>query len=283
MRLHRALACLLAVATATLGLMPRAVRADNAIVVASTTSTQDSGLYGYLLPIFTRKTGITVKIVALGTGQALDTGRRGDADVVFVHAEEAEKQFVADGDGVRRYPVMYDDFILVGPSKDPAGVHGQTDIVKALAAVRAQQAPFISRGDRSGTHAAELGYWKEAGIDMEHDKGAWYRAVGQGMGAALNIASASDAYVLTDRPSWLNFGNKGDLKILVEGDPRLFNQYSVILVNPAKHPAVKKELAQQFIDYLVSPQGQTDIAHYRIGGAQAFHPDAKEAGARPTG
>ncbi len=251
---------------------------DNSIIVASTTSTQDSGLYDYLLPIFTRKTGIIVRVVAQGTGQAFDTARRGDVDVVFVHAKAAELQFIADGEGLTRHPVMYDDFVLLGPKNDPAGVSGLKDVAKALRSIRGKQAAFISRGDRSGTHMAELDLWKDAGIDIDHDKGAWYRSIGQGMGAALNTASASNAYVLSDRPSWVHFENKGELAILVEGDPRLFNQYSVILVNPAKHPTVKKELGQKFIDYLVSPQGQRDIGNYRIKGASVFHPDANEAG-----
>jgi tungstate transport system substrate-binding protein len=262
------------VALAALCLSPLEARAEDAIVVASTTSLQDSGLYDYLLPIFTRKTGIIVKVVARGTGQALDTGRRGDADVVFVHAESQELQFIADGDGVKRYPVMYDDFVLIGPAGDPAHILGGTDIVKAFQAVAAAHAVFISRGDRSGTHIAELGFWKDAGIDVDAAKGSWYRPIGQGMGAALNVASASDAYVLSDRPSWLNFGNKGNLRILVQGDPRLFNQYSVILVNPKTHPQVKQEQGMRFIEYLVSPQGQSAIAQYKINEQQAFHPNA---------
>jgi tungstate transport system substrate-binding protein len=278
MRARRRLLAGAAAAIAALGGVPHTAQADSAIVVASTTSTQDSGLYDYLLPIFTRQTGITVKIVAQGTGQALDTARRGDADVVLVHAEAEEQRFVAEGDGLRRLPVMYDDFVLIGPKTDPAGVRGQTDILKAFVALRDKHAAFISRGDRSGTHVAELAFWKDAGIDIEHDTGRWYRPVGQGMGAALNIASASNAYVLSDRPSWLAFGNQGELQILVEGDPRLFNQYSVILVNPARHPTVRKDLAQRFVDYLVSPQGQRDISKYKIRGQQAFHPDAQGMG-----
>jgi tungstate transport system substrate-binding protein len=274
MHARRGFLAVTALGIALMALAPRAVLADNSIVLASTTSTQDSGLYDYLLPIFTRKTGIVVKVVAQGTGQALDTARRGDADLVLVHAEAAELQFVANGDGVKRYPVMYDDFILIGPKEDSAGVRGLTDIAKAFQKLDRHHATFISRGDRSGTHMAELAIWRDAGIDIEKDRGPWYRSVGQGMGAALNIASASNAYVLSDRPSWLNFGNKGDLGILLEGDPRLFNQYSVILVNPLKHPNIKKEPAQRFIDYLVSSQGQADIARYKINGRQAFHPDA---------
>jgi tungstate transport system substrate-binding protein len=256
-----------------------AVAKDDFIVVASTTSTQDSGLYDYLLPIFTHKTGIIVKIVAQGTGQALDTARRGDADVVFVHAKTAELQFIAEGESLKRYPVMYDDFVLLGPRSDPAGVMGVKDIAKAFRRIEDKHATFISRGDRSGTNVAELGFWKDAGVDIDRDKGAWYRSIGQGMGAALNVASASNAYVLSDRPTWVHFGNPGELVILVEGDPRMFNQYSVMLVNPAKHPNVKKELGQKLIDYLVSPQGQRDIANYKIKGAQMFYPNANDAGA----
>ena len=247
---------------------------ERSIVVASTTSTQDSGLFDYLLPIFKRRTGITVKVIAQGTGQALDTGRRGDADVVFVHAKEAELKFIADGEGLKRYPVMYNDFVLIGPKTDPAGIAGMKEVGQALRAIRDRHAPFISRGDRSGTHLAELGLWNNAGIDIDRDHGAWYKSIGQGMGAALNMASGSDAYVLSDRATWIHFKNKGDLQILVEGDRRLRNQYGVILVNAEKHRSVKTALAQQFIDYLISPAGQRDIANYRIGGQQLFYPDA---------
>jgi tungstate transport system substrate-binding protein len=251
---------------------------DESIVVASTTSTQDSGLFEYLLPIVKRKTGITVKVIAQGTGQALDTARRGDADVVLVHARSAELKFVADGDGVKRYPVMYNDFVLIGPADDPAGIAGMKDIRAALQKLKAKRAAFVSRGDRSGTHLAELTLWKDAGVDIEHDRGAWYKSIGQGMGAALNFAAASTAYVLSDRGTWIHFQNKGELRILVEGDQRLFNQYGVILVNPQKHPNVRKKLGQRFIDFLVSPAGQDDIAHYKIGG-QLFFPDANNPGA----
>jgi len=258
-----------------LGLLPATFAAeDRSILVASTTSTQDSGLFEHLLPRFERSTGISVKVVAQGTGQALDTGRRGDADVVFVHDREAELKFVADGDGVRRYPVMYNDFVLIGPTADPAKVRGTRDVAAALAAIQRSRSPFISRGDRSGTHQAELRLWKAAGIDVTSAPESWYRSVGQGMGAVLNMASASNAYVLSDRATWVNFGNKGDLAVLVEGDERLFNQYGVILVNPAKHPTVKQALGQRFIDYLVSPQGQADIAAYRVAGQQLFYPNA---------
>ena len=256
-----------------------ALAQDKSIVVASTTSTQDSGLFGHILPIFKRATGIDVKVVAQGTGQALDTGRRGDADVVFVHARAAEEKFVAEGAGVKRFPVMYNDFVLIGPKSDPAGVKGTKDIVAALKAIQAKATPFVSRGDRSGTHQAELALWKDAGIDIAASKGPWYRDIGQGMGAALNTASAMNAYVLSDRGTWISFKNRGDLAIAVEGDQRLFNQYGVILVNPAKHPHVKKELGQAFIDWLVSPAGQKAIADYKIDGQQLFFPNANVPGA----
>jgi tungstate transport system substrate-binding protein len=251
---------------------------ERSIVVASTTSTQDSGLYGYLLPIMKEKTGIVVKVLAQGTGQALDTARRCDADVVFVHAKSAEEKFLAEGYGVRRYPVMYNDFILIGPKDDPAGVKGK-DIVAALQTIKAKAATFISRGDRSGTNIAELALWKDAGIDIARDKGPWYKEIGQGMGAALNMASASNAYALSDRGTWLAFQNRGDLAIVVEGDRRLFNQYGVMLVNPAKCPSVKKELGQQFIDFLISPEGQKVIAGYKIDGQQLFYPNANDPNA----
>jgi tungstate transport system substrate-binding protein len=252
---------------------------DKSIVVASTTSTQDSGLFGHILPLFKAKTGIDVKVVAQGTGQALDTGRRGDADVVFVHAKPQEEKFIAEGAGVKRYPVMYNDFVLIGPKSDPAGIKGMTDVAAALKTIKAKDAPFISRGDRSGTHIAELALWKAAGIDIGKDKGPWYKEIGQGMGAALNTASATNAYVLADRGTWLSFKNRGDLDILVAGDKRMFNQYGVILVNPTKHPHVKKDLGQAFIDWLVSPEGQTAIAEYKINGQQLFFPDATVPGA----
>jgi tungstate transport system substrate-binding protein len=253
---------------------------DKSIVVSSTTSTQDSGLFGYILPLFKQKTGIEVKVIAQGTGQALDTGRRGDADVVLVHAKSAEEKFLAEGEGVKRYPVMYNDFVLIGPKSDPAGIKGMKDVAKALEAIKNKQAPFISRGDKSGTHLAELALWnKDAGIDIEKEKGPWYKSIGQGMGAALNTAGASNAYVLSDRGTWISFKNKGDLVIAVEGDKRLFNQYGVMLVNPAKHPNVKKELGQAFIDWLISPEGQKIIAGYKINGEQLFYPNASDPGA----
>jgi tungstate transport system substrate-binding protein len=250
---------------------------DRSIIVASTTSTQDSGLFGYILPIFKAKTGIEVKVIAQGTGQALDTARRGDADVVFVHAKPQEEKFLAEGFGVKRFDVMYNDFVLIGPKSDPAGVRGK-DIAVALKAIETKAAPFVSRGDRSGTHAAELALWKQAGIDIAAARASWYREIGQGMGAALNAASAMNAYVLSDRGTWISFKNRGDLDIVVEGDKRLFNQYGVMLVNPEKHPSVKKDLGQAFIDWLISPEGQATIANYKIDGQQLFFPNAERKG-----
>jgi tungstate transport system substrate-binding protein len=249
------------------------------ITVASTTSTEQSGLFGYLLPIYEKQTGVKVRVVALGTGQALDVGRRGDADVVFVHARAAEEKFLAEGQGVKRFPVMYNDFILIGPKADPVKIGGGKDILEALKKVQAAQAPFVSRGDRSGTHMAELDLWKTSGIDLDKAKGPWYRDTGQGMGPALNTAASMGAYILADRGTWLAFKNRGELTILVEGDKRLFNQYGVMLVNPDKHPSVKKELGQQFIDWLVSPAGQKTIADYKINGEQLFYPNAADANA----
>ncbi len=268
-----ALAALAAFATAT-----PALAQEKSIVVSSTTSTQDSGLFGHILPMFKAKTGIDVKVVSQGTGQALDTGRRGDADVVFVHAKSQEEKFVADGFGVKRSPVMYNDFVLIGPKNDPAGAKGK-DIVAGLKAIKDKSAPFISRGDRSGTHSAELALWKTAGIDIAKDKGAWYKEIGQGMGAALNTASASNSYVLTDRGTWLSFKNRGDLDIVVEGDNKLFNQYGVILVSPEKHKHVKKEFGQAFIDWLISAEGQKAITDYKINGQQLFFANATAPGA----
>ncbi len=246
---------------------------SRSIVVASTTSTEQSGLFNHLLPAFTAKTGIEVKVVAVGTGQALDIGRRGDADVVLVHDRAAEEKFMAERQGVRRYDVMYNDFVVVGPSGDPAHVRGK-DVLAAFAKIAAEKAPFISRGDRSGTNAAELRYWKEAGISPAGD---WYKEIGQGMGPALNAASATDAYTLSDRGTWLSFRNRGDLTVLVEGDGRLFNQYGVMLVDPEKHPQVKAKEGQAFIDWLVSSEGQNTIARYEIEGEQLFFPDANAA------
>ncbi len=245
------------------------------ITVASTTSTEQSGLFKYLLPIFEQKTGIQVRVVAVGTGQALDIGRRGDADVLFVHDKAAEEQFVAEGYGVDRKEVMYNDFVLIGPKSDPAKVGGSKDILSALQKIKAGAAPFVSRADKSGTHAAELRYWKAAGIDIEQAKGPWYRETGSGMGPALNTSASMNAYILADRGTWLSFKNRGDLTILVEGDRRLFNQYGVMLVNPAKYPHVKKDLGEAFIDWLVAADGQQAIAGYKINGEQLFFPNAQ--------
>src|SRR6186713_384685 len=256
-----------------------ALAQDKSIVVASTTSTMDSGLFGHILPIFKAKTGVDVKVISQGTGQALDTGRRGDADVVFVHARTQEEKFVAEGFGVKRFAVMYNDFILIGPKSDPAGIKGK-DIEAALKAIKEKAAPFVSRGDKSGTHSAELALWKAAGIDVAGaDKGPWYREIGQGMGAALNTASSMNGYVLADRGTWLSFKNRGELDIVVEGDKRLFNQYGVMLVNPEKHAHVKKELGQQFIDWLISAEGQKAITDYKINGQQLFFANATVPGA----
>ena len=243
------------------------------IVVASTTSTEQSGLFGHLLPAFKQASGIDVRVVALGTGQALDMGRRGDADVVFVHDQAAEEKFVADGFGVKRLPVMYNDFVIVGPKHDPAGTRGK-DVVEALKKLAVSSVPIVSRGDKSGTHAAELRYWKAAGIDVATSKPAGYRECGCGMGPALNMASSTNGYVLTDRGTWLSFKNRGELAVLVEGDKRLFNQYGVMVVNPARHPHVKVQLAQTFVDWVVSPAGQQAVAAYKIGGEQLFFPNA---------
>lgn len=254
-----------------------ALAQDRSIVVASTTSTQDSGLFGYLLPLFKAKTDIEVKVIAQGTGQALDTARRGDADVVFVHAKSQEEKFLAEGFGVKRFDVMYNDFVLIGSKSDPAGVKGK-DIETALKTIRAKAAPFVSRGDKSGTHSAELALWKQAGIDIAAAKGPWYREIGQGMGAALNTAAAMNGYVLSDRGTWIFFRNRGGLEITVEGDRRLFNQYGVMLVSPEKYPSVKKEFGQAFVDWLISAEGQTAIAGYKIDGQQLFFPNAEKKG-----
>jgi tungstate transport system substrate-binding protein len=244
--------------------------AQKFITVSSTTSTEQSGLFKHLLPIFTGRTGIEVRVVAVGTGQALDIGRRGDADVVFVHARPLEEKFIAEGHGVKRFDVMYNDFILIGPKSRAA----RSDIVAALKAIRGNQSAFVSRGDRSGTHFAELELWKAAGIDIAKEKGPWYREIGQGMGPALNTAAAMNAYVLSDRGTWLAFKNRAHLDIVVQGDRRLFNQYGVMLVSPARHPNVKAELGQQFVDWLISREGQLAIAEYRIGAEQVFFPNA---------
>jgi tungstate transport system substrate-binding protein len=244
------------------------------ITVASTTSTEQSGLFRHLLPIFTAKTGIEVRVVAVGTGQALDIGRRGDADVVFVHAKPLEEKFIAEGHGVKRFDVMYNDFVLIGPKSDPAKVSGGKDVLSAFRKVKEAGAPFVSRGDKSGTHFAELEIWRLAGIDIARDKGPWYRDTGQGMGPALNTAAAMNAYILADRGTWLSFKNRGELGIAVEGDRRLYNQYGVMLVNPQLHPTVKRDRGQAFVDWLISSDGQAAIASYKIGGAQLFFPNA---------
>ncbi len=274
MRIRHLAFAIAALAAAGLTTAPAAAQ-DKSIVVSSTTSTQDSGLFGYILPMFKEKTGIDVKVVAQGTGQALDTGRRGDADVVFVHAKAQEEKFVAEGHGVKRYDVMYNDFVLIGPKSDPAKVKGGKDILAALKAIHEAGAPFVSRGDKSGTHSAELRLWKAADLDPAGSKPSWYREIGQGMGAALNTASAMGGYVLADRGTWISFKNKEQLEIVVEGDDRLFNQYGIILVNPEKHAHVKKELGQQFIDWIVSAEGQQAIGSYKIDGQQLFFPNAK--------
>jgi tungstate transport system substrate-binding protein len=266
------LAGLLAVALTLGSSVAQAQAQAPSIVMASTTSTEQSGLFSHLLPAFKQATGIDIKVVALGTGQALDTGRRGDADVLFVHDQVAEEKFVAEGFGVKRLPVMYNDFVLVGPANDPAKTRGK-DIVSALQKVANSPAGFVSRGDKSGTHAAELRFWKQAGVD---NKGAGYKECGCGMGPALNIASSTGAYAMTDRGTWLNFKNRQDLQVLVEGDKSLFNQYGVMVVNPAKHPHVKTDLAQKFVDWVVSPAGQASINGYKIGGEQLFFANANK-------
>ena len=258
----------------TLLLCGQAQAQQNFITVASTTSTEQSGLFKHLLPQFERKSGIQVRVVALGTGQSLDMGRRGDADVVFVHAKALEEKFIAEGFGLRRFEVMYNDFVLVGPKSDPARVGGSKDIVMALQRIHAANAPFASRGDKSGTHFAEMELWKAAGIEIAKEKGPWYRDTGSGMGPTLNTAAGMNAYTLSDRGTWLSFKNRADLIISVEGDQRLFNQYGVMLVNPARHPHVKKDLGQAFIDWLISSEGQKSIADYKIGGEQLFFPNA---------
>jgi tungstate transport system substrate-binding protein len=246
---------------------------EKSIVVASATAPQDSGLFGHILPLFKAKTGIDVRVIAQGSGQALDIGRRGDADVLFVHAKAQEEKFVADGFGVKRFPVMYNDFVLIGPNSDPAGIKGMGDVVAALLAIKAKAAPFISRGDRSGTHIRELDLWKAAGVDIAKDKGHWCKEIGRGMAATLHAASASNAYVLSDRGPWVSFKNRGELDIVVQGDKRLFNQHSVILVNPAMHLHVKADLGQAFIDWLISREGKNAIAGYKIEGQQLFVPN----------
>ena len=272
--IHRRLVSTWLVAVALAASALTAARAqERFIVMASTTSTEQSGLFGHLLPIFKQATGIDVRVIALGTGQALDSGRRGDADVVFVHDQVAEEKFVAEGFSLKRLPVMYNDFVVIGPKTDPAGIRGG-DVTAALKKLATGSAAFISRGDKSGTHAAELRYWSAAGVDVVAAKPPGYKECGCGMGPALNMASSIGAYVLADRGTWLNFKNRGDLTILVEGDKRLFNQYGVMVVNPARHPHVKVALAQSFADWVTSPAGQAAIASYKIGGEQLFFPNA---------
>jgi len=272
--LRRTFLAALAAVFLSLGLWAVPTLADERfIVVASTTSTEDSGLFEYLLPLFTKKTGIEVRVVAKGTGQAIDLAKKGDADVLFVHDKKSEEQFVADGFGVKRFEVMYNDFIIVGPQADPAGVKGMSDAPAALAKIAAKAAPFASRGDDSGTHKAELRLWKEAGVDVKAASGSWYRETGSGMGPTLNTAAAMGAYALADRGTWLAFKNKGDLAIVVEGDKRLFNQYGIMLVNPAKFPHVKAADGQAFVDWVISPEGQQAIANYKIEGQQLFFPN----------
>jgi tungstate transport system substrate-binding protein len=267
---------LLAISIATLSLLSQsAIAQEKSIVLSSTTSTEQSGLFGFILPIFKMKSGIDVKVVAVGTGQALDIGRRGDADVVFVHDKPAEEKFVSEGFATQRNEVMYNDFVLIGPKSDPAKIAGGKDIQAAFKKIASSQAPFVSRGDKSGTHAAELRYWKDAGITPTPGA-SWYKETGSGMGPALNTASGMNGYILADRATWLTFKNRGDLTILVQGDPKLFNQYGVMLVNPAKYPNVKKAEGQAFIDWILSKNGQDVIASYQIGGEQLFFPNAKK-------
>jgi len=270
-----ALLGLLSLLVAWPGAPSGAAEPERSIVVASTTSTEQSGLFGFLLPKFTARTGIEVKVVAVGTGQALDIGRRGDADVVFVHDRPAEDKFMAEGQGVRRFDVMYNDFVVIGPKADPAHIGGGRDVVEAFRKIAVARQPFVSRGDRSGTNEAELRIWRETGVTPDPAKDNWYRSIGQGMGPALNMASASEGYLLSDRGTWLSFKNRGSLTILVQGDRRLLNQYGIMLVNPAKHPDVKVKEGQAFVDWVLSPEGQRTIADYKIGGEQLFFPDAK--------
>jgi tungstate transport system substrate-binding protein len=273
--LRRHFFSLAAGAAIALGLSGAVQAQDQFIVVQSTTSTQNSGLFDHILPIFQDKTGIEVRVVAVGTGQAIKNAENGDGDVLFVHAKAAEEKFVAEGHGLQRSDVMYNDFILVGPPADPAGIAGTKDITSALAKIAETGATFASRGDDSGTHKAELKLWQAAGVDAAAASGGWYRETGSGMGATLNTGTAMGAYVLTDRATWISFGNKGDYQIAVEGDDRLFNQYGIILVNPEKHPGVKAEAGQMFIDWVLSAEGQQAIADYKIDGQQLFFPNAE--------
>jgi len=276
---NTSLALLITLGVAAVLARPTAAQ-EKSIMVASTTEAVDTGLFDYLLPIFTQKTGIAVNPLAVGTGVAFDIARHGEADVVFVHAKIQELQFIGEGEGVRRYPVMYDDFVLVGPKSDPAHIVGMDDVAEAFRKIKTEQAPFISRGDRSGTHYAELAIWnKDAGINIEKERGPWYKETGRGIAATLEAAATSNAYLLSDRAAWISFKNKGDLQIVLEGDKRLLNQFSVILVDPTKHPNVKKDLGQQFIDWLVSYEGQKAIATYKIEGEQLFFPNANDPNA----
>ena len=274
----RLTATLVAIALASLALawQPAATQ-DKYIIVQSTTSTDNSGLFKHLLPLFTRKTGITVRVVAVGTGQALKNAQNGDGDVVLVHSKADEERFVAEGWGVKRYDLMYNDFVVVGPGHDPAGISDSEDVVAAFQKIAAAKASFLSRGDASGTHKAEFELWRQADVDVKAASGGWYREAGQGMGATLNTAVGMGAYVFTDRATWSSFRNRGDFRIAVEGDKRLFNQYGVILVNPAKHPRVKANLGQQFVDWLVSDEGQNAIQAFRINGEQQFFPNARQS------
>jgi len=256
------------------GMSVPAAAQDDFIIVQSTTSTQNSGLFDHILPMFAEETGIEVRVVAVGTGQAINNAANGDGDVLFVHAKPSEEKFVADGDGVERFDVMYNDFVVVGPADDPAGVGGMSDVAAALTKIAEAEAPFASRGDDSGTHKAELRLWGETGVDVAAASGGWYRETGSGMGATLNTGAAVGAYIMTDRATWISFGNKGDYRIAVEGDPRMFNQYGIILVSPEKHPNVKADLGQQFVDWVISDEGQAAIADYKVDGQQLFFPNA---------
>ncbi len=278
-KLFAPLAAIMLMATASIP----AKAEDPFIIVQSTTSTQNSGLLEHILPMFKKKTGIEVRVVAVGTGQAIKNAANGDGDVLFVHAKPAEEKFVADGDGVKRFDVMYNDFVIVGPTNDPAKVAGSKDAAASLKAIAGAKAPFASRGDDSGTHKAELKLWKDAGVDVKAASGDWYRSTGSGMGATLNTAAGMNAYALTDRATWISFKNKGDLKILVEGDPKLFNQYGVILVNPQKFKHVKAKEGQQFIDWLLSAEGQNAIRSFKIDGQELFFPNAEQGEKKKAG
>ncbi len=257
------------------GLSGPAAAQDDFIIVQSTTSTQNSGLFDYILPMFRDKTGIDVRVVAVGTGQAIKNAANGDGDVLFVHAKPAEENFVAKGHGISRSDVMYNDFVIVGPPADPAGVAGMSDVAAAMSKIAETKSSFASRGDDSGTHKAELRLWNDAGVDVKAASGGWYRETGSGMGATLNTGTGMNAYVMTDRATWISFGNKGDYQIAVEGDEKMFNQYGIILVNAEKHPNVKADLGQQFVDWVLSAEGQEAIATYKIDGQQLFFPNAK--------